>query len=220
VRLDKIMLKLLLLLLISTIGYGQVTIANINGRVKVTSTVQTLKCTFDNIGGATTTIHINCTVPLGYILIETVTPRYTPVVVTPPGTTNLIGVGGTVGSFRDDNSNIITWMFQQLVKGIINYQITDNFGQVNVGTFLPQVVLAQLDSNLCNCFSYDYWQVNIANKGTIREKWSYVRDYYSHNDSMGRYWIAGMMNGLGMGGVWRDWMFSGEVIRDIRDGRN
>lgn len=211
------MLSIIFILIISCANLlGQVVVTNINGRVKVTSTINTLICSFDNIGGATTTIHINCRVPLGYILIETTTPRYTPVAIVPPGTTNTNMVGGTVGSFKDDNGNIITWMLQQLVKGIINYQITDNFGQVNTGTFVPQTVLAQLDDPPCNCFSYNYWKFDISNQGTVREKWKYIRDYYQSVDELPNYWIAQMMQGLSLGGVVRDWMFNGEIIRDIR----
>jgi hypothetical protein len=213
---EDILRHFIVLIFCASIINAQVVVTTVGTRVKITSTVNTLICSFDNIGGATTTIHIICMVPLGYILIETVTPRYTPVAVMPPGTTNIITVGGTVGSFKDDNGNIITWMLQQLVKGIINYQITDNFGQVNTGTFVPQTILAQLDDPPCNCFSYNYWKFNIIAGGTVREKWKYIRDYYQSVDELPNYWIAQMIQGLSLGGVTRDWMFNGEVIRDIR----
>jgi hypothetical protein len=188
------MIKIILLLVSLAQLEGQVIVTTVGTRVKVTSTVNTLICSFDNIGGATTTIHINCRVPLGYILIETTTPRYTPVAITPPGTNNMIAVGGTVGSFRDDNNNTISWLLQQLVKGIINYQITDNNNQGSSGTFVPQTILAQLDPEPCgNCFVYNFWQVKIKNGGTVREKWSYEKDYYQRPDSYGRWWIAQLM---------------------------
>lgn len=206
----KAILLISLLLLIDLSLAGQVVVTNVGSRVKVVSTVNTLICSFDNIGGAITTIHINCKVPLGYILIETTTPRYTPVAVMPPGTTTNISIGGTVGCFKDDNSNIITWMLQQLVKGIVNYQITDNAGGISTGTFVPQVVLAQLDNNGCSCFSYDFWQVVINNKGTVREKWNYYRDYYINKGSTCRYIIAQLMIG---GRDYTDWMFEGVRIR-------
>ncbi len=118
------MKKILLLLLASSFSfcYGQVLITHPNGRTQVISKVNNLVCTLDNIGGAVVTIHINCKVPLGYILITTTTPRIT-------------ATGGSEGSFTDDEGNVISWLLQQSVKGVVSYQITDNVPSVVSGVF-------------------------------------------------------------------------------------
>lgn len=100
---------------------AQVTVTPVGTRTQLVSQVGNLTCRLDNIGGATTTIHIFCTVPLGYIKIETTTPR--PL------------AGGSIGGFSDEIGNTMMWVLQQKTRGQISYQITSNGEVMQAGVF-------------------------------------------------------------------------------------
>lgn len=133
------MKMILLFLLMSIAGNSQVTITSISpGRTRITNQVNTLKCLFDNIGGAVVTIHVSCTIPLGYVYLQTTTPR-------------VCGNCGAGGWFGDELGNQILWMLRQKVKGVVSWSMTDKDGTQKEGDFGSLTITSQINNlNLLN----------------------------------------------------------------------